>query len=97
MPLKTNDNFSKNPPPNTIGSSLNYKSSDSPWALEAFYEGYRLVFSADLNATGKLQKIARFFKTKPDKNPNSIISNVDLSWQKNAKAFWRWKTFFWPC
>jgi len=91
MPLKTNNNLSKNPAPNTVGTLLNYKNSAGPWGLEAFYEGYRLVFSADLMTAGTLQKIARLFKTKPNnKNPGSIINNVDLynMFSKNAKHAW---------
>jgi hypothetical protein len=91
MPLKINDNHSKNPVPNTVGPILNYKNSAGSWGLEAFYEGYRLVFSADLKITGKLQKIVQLFKAKPNnKNPGSIISNVDLygMFSKSAKHAW---------
>jgi len=78
MPLKSNKNLPKNPAPNAIGSPLNYKNSDSPWGLEAFYEGYRLVFSASTATAGKWQKIVQLFKANSNKNPGSIISNVNL-------------------
>jgi len=111
MPLKVSENHPKNPVPNAIGPILNYKNSAGPWGLEAFYEGYRLVFSADLKTAGKLQKIAQLFKTKSNnKNPGSIISNVDLysmfsksakhAWNnacglaQKRKGRWRWRTFF---
>lgn len=96
MGLKINNKDSAKPVPNIIGSALKYQSGNSPWGLEAFYEGYRLVFSADFNpARIKFIKWPLLFKvffpkTKYNKNSGSIISNVDLYdlFSKNAKRAW---------
>jgi hypothetical protein len=94
MAAKINNKNSAKPAPTAVGPALNYQPGGSPWGLEAFYEGYRLVFSADFNTalktTKKWQKAFKFFAAAPDKNPGSIISNVDLYnlFSKDAMHAW---------
>jgi ATP-dependent Clp protease ATP-binding subunit ClpA len=74
--------------------ALTYKSDKSEWGLTALYEGYRLVFSANFNASRirkeKWQHLLPFLKNKPDPKPRSIISNVDVYslFSQNAKTAW---------
>jgi hypothetical protein len=74
---------------------LVYKPSQSPWGLESFYEGYRLVFSGDFNPSRtkaeKWFKIFNLFTDKARKNPSGIISSVDLyqMFSKDAMHAWR--------
>lgn len=94
MPTKINNNSTTKPAPNITGTSLKYQPTNSAWGLEAFFESYRLVFFGDfaLKFTGakKLQKFISFFKHVPNKNPGSIVANVNLynMFSQSAKHAW---------
>jgi hypothetical protein len=94
MPSKTNHNILGKALPNAPTVALNYKHNQSNWGLEAFYEGYRLVFSADFNQTRlkkeRWAKILKFFKIGPNKNPGNIIGSLDLYdlFSQSAKRAW---------
>jgi hypothetical protein len=91
MAVKINNKSLARPAATVIGPTLNYQPGSSPWSLEAFYEGYRLVFSADFGTMKKWQKLVQLFKTDSNKNHGSIISNVDLYnlFSHSARHAWR--------
>lgn len=94
MPPKIKSKPLLNQPPGSAASVLTYKPSQSPWGLEGFYEGYRLIFSGNLSSSGiraeKWPKIFNFFGSHSYKNPGSIINSVDIygMFSKNAKHAW---------
>jgi hypothetical protein len=94
MSLKIKHNLLNKSLPNAPVWDLNHRHTQSDWGLEAFYEGYRLVFSADF-AQARLKKekwtkFLKFFKIGPKKNPGSIVGSVDLYdlFSQSAKRAW---------
>ena len=94
MPTKDNKNNLIKPQSSALGTRLVYKISEAPWGLEAFYEGYRLVFSGGFTArrlrAEKWRTILNFFGPQVPKNYGGIIGNVDLYglFSESAKRAW---------
>ena len=98
MPLKTNHNTLNKSIPNAPAWALNYRHTQSNWGLEAFYEGYRLVFSADFDQARlkkeKWKKVFRFFKIIPKKNPGQANGSLDLYSLFSASARRAWNNAY---
>lgn len=91
MAAKTNNKTSPKSLKDPIGPILGYKPSSLAWDLEASYEDYRLIFSADFSYTRvwreRYQSVLNFFRGQHSGNFAGSVDIYQL-FSKSAKNGW---------